>query len=145
MKTLFTPSLASYEALIHLRPLQVPTRHLSLEAVLGHPPLKSDEQIKTVPILDHDPVRILVETLTSCYGHLAQFHYDRYGGKVIAVKILEKQKQEADRVKLSEVGGRMLVDGKAVTNWGAVVEDWAILGDGIVKNVEILNTDLLLV
>ena len=59
MKTLFTPSLSCYEALIHLKPLQVPTRHLSLEAVLGHPPLKSDEQIKTVPILDHDPVRIL--------------------------------------------------------------------------------------
>ena len=143
VKTVFTPSLASYEALIHLKPLQVPTRHLCLEAVLGHPPLKSDEQIRTVPILDHDPVRILVETLTSCYGHLAQFHYDKYGGKVIAVKILESQ--ESGRVKLTEVGGRMLVDGKTVTNWGAVVEDWAILGDGIVKNVEILNTDLLLV
>ena len=147
VKTVFSTSLTSYEALIHLKPLQVPTRHLCLEALLGHPPLKSDQQIKTIPILDHDPVRILVETLTSCYGHLAQFHYDRYGGKVIAVKILEKQ-SEADassKVKLSEVGGRMLVDGKAVTNWGAVVEDWAILGAGIVKNVEILNTDLLLV
>ena len=143
IKTVFSPSLASYEALIHLKPLQVPTRHLSLEAVIGHPPLRSDEEIKTVPILDHDPVRILVETLTSCYGHLAQFHYDKYGGKGIAVKILESQ--DAGRVKLSEVGGRMLVDGRAVTNWGAVVEDWAILGDGIVKNVEILNTDLLLV
>ena len=145
VKTVFSVNLASYEALIHLKPLQVPTRHLCLEAVLGHPPLKSDQQIKTVPILDHDPVRILVETLTSCYGHLAQFHYDKYGGKVIAVKILEKQNEESSRVKLSEVGGRMLVDGKTVTNWGAVVEDWAILGDGIVKNVEILNTDLLLV
>ena len=147
VKTVFSTNLTSYEALIHLKPLQVPTRHLCLEALLGHPPLKSDQQIKTIPILDHDPVRILVETLTSCYGHLAQFHYDRYGGKVIAVKILEKQ-SEADassKVKLSEVGGRMLVDGKAVTNWGAVVEDWAILGAGIVKNVEILNTDLLLV
>ena len=145
VQTIFSPNLASYEALIHLKPLQVPTRHLCLEAVLGHPPLKSDQQIKTVPILDHDPVRRLVKTLTSCYGHLAQFHYDMYGGKGIAVKILEKQNEEASRVKLSEVGGRMLVDGKTVTNWGAVVEDWAILGDGIVKNVEILNTDLLLV
>ena len=153
VKTVFSTNLASYEALIHLKPLQVPTRHLCLEAVLGHPPLKSDQEIKTVPILDHDPVRILVETLTSCYGHLAQFHYDRYGGKVIAVKILEKQSEEktgsssssSKGVKLSEVGGRMLVDGKTVTNWGAVVEDWAILGAGIVKNVEILNTDLLLV
>ena len=145
VQTIFSPNLASYEALIHLKPLQVPTRHLCLEAVLGHPPLKSDQQIKTVPILDHDPVRRLVKTLTSCYGHLAQFHYDMYGGKVIAVKILEKLNEEASRVKLSEVGGRMLVDGKTVTNWGAVVEDWAILGEGIVKNVEILNTDLLLV
>ena len=138
----FSASLAGYEALIHLKPLQVPTRHLSVKAVLGYPPLKSDQDIKTIPILNHDPVRILVETLTSSYGHLAKFHYDKYGGTVIAVKILE-QRQEA-RPKLSEIGGRMLVEGKAVTNWGTVVEDWAVLGEGIVKKVEILNTDLLL-
>ena len=142
VREFFSTSLVGYEALIHLKPLQVPTRHLSIEAILGHPPLRSDQDIKTIPILDHDPVRILVETLSSCYGHLAKFHYDKYGGTVIAVKILD-QGQEA-RVKLSEVGGRMLTEEKVVTNWGAVVEDWSVLGEGIVKDVEIINTDLLL-
>jgi len=146
VKDLFSPSLSSYEALIHLRPLQVPTRHLSVEAVLSQPPLRTEEDIKTIPILDHDPVRILVETLTSCYGHLAKFYYDRYGGTVIAVKILETSDPgEESRVKLADVGGRMLVEAshRPTTNWGAVVEDWAVLGKGIVKNVEILNTDSL--
>ena len=38
----------------------------------------------------------------------------------------------------------MISDGCVVPNWGAVIEDWSILGDGLVKNVEVINTDLLL-
>ena len=42
-------------------------------------------------------------------------------------------------------GGRMVSEeGKLVTNWGAVVEDWEVLGEGLVKEVEIINSDLLL-
>ena len=134
----FAPSYASYEALIHLRPLQVATRHLALAAVLdtgreGATPVKN--AVNEIPILDHDPVRLLVARLQTAYTHLANFYYDKFGGTVIAVKVTGK----------GTGGGRMVSEeGKLVTNWGVVVEDWEVLGEGLVKEVELINSDLLL-
>ena len=58
------------------------------------------------------------------------------------MKIIDNK--EDGKVKLGGFQGRMLVNNQAVTNWGAVIEDWEILGAGLVKNVEILNTDIML-
>ena len=144
---MFTPSLDCYEALIHLKPLQVATRHLAVTSVLEAADKPSSKRTdtsgsKTIPIVDHDCVSKYVGLLSTCYSHLARFYYDKYGGTVIGVKIVP-DKEEA-KVKVGDFRGRMLQEGMAVTNWGAVIEDWSILGDGLVKNVEVINTDILL-
>ena len=102
----------------------------------------SDNRNKTIPIIGHNSVNKFVNILNSCYGNLAKFYYDKYGGSVIGVKIFSKK--DDGKFKLAEFQGKMISDGCVVPNWGAVIEDWSILGDGLVKNVEVINTDLLL-
>ena len=83
-----------------------------------------------------------VNILTSCYGHIAKFYYDKYGGSVIGVKIIPKK--EDGKLKIGDYKCKIISDGDVVTNWGAAIEDWQILGDGLVKNVEVVNSDMLL-
>ena len=35
----------------------------------------------------------------------------------------------------------MVKDGVVSTNWGVVLEDWRILGEGIVRDIQVVNTD----
>jgi len=143
---LFKPKFECYEALIHLKPLQIPNRHLAVNYLLekeNKTVIKTnDTQNKTIPIIGHNSVHKFVNILNSCYGNLAKFYYDKYGGSVIGVKILSKK--DDGKLKLAEFQGKMISDGCVVPNWGAVIEDWSILGDGLVKNVEVINADLLL-
>merc|ERR1719186_662995 len=143
--SMFSPSLSCYEALIHLKPLQVPTRHLSISSMLETQEKSSTTatSVSTLPILSHNPVSLYVSTLQSCYGHLANFYHDKYGGTMVAVKLVTKVEIK-EKVKLGDLTCKMVVDGLVATNWGAVIEDWSILGEGLVKEVEVINTDLLL-
>ena len=138
-----SPSLSCYEALIHLKPLQVPTRHLAIPSMLETKETTSVNAttVRTLPILSHNPVSIFVSTLQTCYGSLANFYFDKFGGTVIAVKLVTKSEE---KVKLTDLPCKMVGEGVVSTNWGAVIEDWAILGEGLVKEVEVINTDLLL-
>ena len=143
---LFTPNLDSYEALIHLKHLQIPNRHLQVKNLLEgseqYSTKKADNTSRTLPILSHDCVSKFVSLLQSSYGNIAKFYFDKYGGSVIGVKIIDHK--DEGKVKLGGLQGRMLDQDQAVTNWGAIIEDWSVLGAGLVKNVEILNTDIML-
>jgi len=142
--TMFTPSLSCYEALIHLKPLQVPTRHLAISNLLETKEVTTNSsEVQTLPILSHNPVSLYVSTLQSCYGNLANFYFDKFGGTVVAVKLITKL-EDKEKVKLGEMNCKMVSEGKVSINWGAVIEDWSILGEGLVKEVEVINTDLLL-
>merc|ERR1719153_1626033 len=133
---MFTPSLSCYEALIHLKPLQVPTRNLAISSILEGRDQHTDSntEVTTLPILSHNPVCIYVATLQSCYGSLANFYYDKCGGTVVAVKLVNKL-EEKEKVKLGEMTNKMVSEGKVSINWGAVIEDWSILGEGLAKDV----------
>ena len=100
-------------------------------------------EVGTLPILSHNPVSLFVSTLQSCYGNLANFYYDKFGGTVVAVKLITKGEAK-EKVKLGDLTCKMVTEGTVSTNWGAVMEDWAILGEGLVREVEVVNTDLLL-
>merc|ERR1719318_1939217 len=143
--SMFKPSLTCYEALIHLKPLQVPTRNLAISSMLETKEItpSTTTDVSTLPILSHNPVTIFVSTLQSCYGNLANFYYDKFGGTVVAVKLITKGEVK-DKVKLGDLTCKMVTEGTVSTNWGAVMEDWAILGEGLVREVEVVNTDLLL-
>ena len=95
-----------------------------------------------IPVVDYDPVRSYVDTLTRCYGSLAGFYYDKFGGTVVGVKVVSQGQQE--KVKVHQLACKMASGGGATTNWGAVLEDWRILGEGLVREVQVVNTDVLL-
>ena len=143
---LFTPNMDCYEVLIHLKHLQIPNRHLQLSNLIegseNYSTKKTDTTIKTLPILNHDCLSKYISLLSSSYGNIAKFYHDKYGGSVIGVKIIDFKRD--GKLKLGGIQGKMLVQSRAVTNWGAVMEDWSILGAGLVENVEILNTDIIL-
>jgi len=145
VSTAFTPSLSAYDCIIYLKPLQVPTRHLSLDALAEEQtPVSEAERPSLVPVVGYNPVKKYVEELRASYSHLAMFFYDQFGGTVIAVKFKTFSKEE--KFKTTELWSRELAEtGTGVSiNWGAVIEDWSILGEGLVKNVTCQNIDKLL-
>ena len=46
-----------------------------------------NEKSSVIPVLEFNPVQHLLEELNTCYGQIARFYYDKYGGMVIAVKL----------------------------------------------------------
>jgi len=144
-EAVFTPSLKGYEILIHLKPLMVSNRHLSVynifqkgENISG----VNDEASSCLPVVDFHPVSRYVEELQTCYSSVGKFFHDKYGGTVIGVKLVK----DDDKSKIFKLGCKTIgnASGKLITNWGAIIEDWRILGEGIVKDVEVVNSDLLL-
>lgn len=91
---LFQPPTSAFDALLELSAAELPTAHLSW------PPGKSSTETKArargaFANVSHgeigrgigdDPVSELVDRLTQCYGSIAIFFYDQYGGRVIAIK-----------------------------------------------------------
>ena len=45
------------------------------------------------------------------------------------------------KVNVGALSSRMVKDGVVSTNWGAVMEDWNILGDGLVREIQVVDTD----
>ena len=45
------------------------------------------------------------------------------------------------KVNVGALSSRMVKDGVVSTNWGAVMEDWCILGDGLVREIQVVDTD----
>ncbi|XP_065716662.1 nucleolar protein 6 [Patagioenas fasciata] len=143
VKMVFRPPLDLYDVLIHLNPNQIP-RHL--EGV--DRPLKSftrgvvknSAAVKILfPVVDYDPVQCYLQELRDAFSDLALFFYDKHGGEVIAVlwKPLSFQPQP---FKVSNVKGRMVTtlnnELVCVPNVEAILEDFEVLGQGLVKSVE---------
>ena len=40
-----------------------------------------------IPVMEFNPALLLLSELNQSYSHLASFHYDSYGGDLIAVKL----------------------------------------------------------
>ena len=53
---------------------------------------KEEAKSSVIPVIEFNPAVLLLEELKGSYGHLATFHYDRYGGDVIAVKLKQVNK-----------------------------------------------------
>ncbi|XP_061224989.1 nucleolar protein 6 [Neopsephotus bourkii] len=143
VKMVFRPPLDFYDVLIHLNPNQIP-RHL--EGV--DQPVKSFSRgvVKNsaaekilFPVVDYDPVQCYLRELRDAFSDLALFFYDKHGGEVIAVlwKPLSFQPQP---FKVSNMKGRMVttLNDKlvCVPNVEAILEDFEVLGEGLVKSVE---------
>uniref|UniRef100_A0A8C3SKV5 Nucleolar protein 6 n=1 Tax=Chelydra serpentina TaxID=8475 RepID=A0A8C3SKV5_CHESE len=144
-KMVFRPPLDFYDILIHLNAKQIP-RHL--EGVdrpaksFSRGMLKSDALVTTLifPVVGYDPVQCYLQELREAFGDLALFFYDSHGGEVIGV-LWKPSSFEPQPFKASNMKGRMMASLSreelvTVPNVEAILEDFEILGEGLVRSVE---------
>ncbi|KAF3695903.1 Nucleolar protein 6 [Channa argus] len=144
VRVVMRPPLDAYDVLIHLNPKQVPL----LSQAVDPPAVTFSRGVITgsvaqsggaLPVIDYNPVSLYLVELREAFGDLALFFCDPYGGTVIAV--LWKPKAFIPLpFKTSQVSARrMEVTGEEVTmvpNVEAILEDFQIMGKGLVKSVE---------
>ncbi|XP_063309894.1 nucleolar protein 6 [Pelobates fuscus] len=144
IKVVFRPPLDLYDVLIHLNPKHIP-RHR--EAV-DHPAksfvrglLKTEAEVLNLffPVVDYDPVQLYLKELREAYEDFALFFYDSHGGEVIGI-LWKPSSFEKQSFKTTNVNGR-LMDSKSdrslmIPNVEAILEDFQILGEGLVLKVE---------
>uniref|UniRef100_A0A665SXI0 Nucleolar protein 6 n=1 Tax=Echeneis naucrates TaxID=173247 RepID=A0A665SXI0_ECHNA len=138
------PPLDVYDVLIHLNPKQVPL----LSQAVDLPALNFSRGAMTdgvsqsggaLPVVDYNPVSLYLMELRDAFGDFALFFCDPYGGTVIAV--LWKPKAFISMpFKTSQVSARSVEvtgeEANTVPNVEAILEDFRIMGQGLVKSVE---------
>nr|XP_020450136.1 nucleolar protein 6 [Monopterus albus] len=144
IRVIMRPPLDAYDVLIHLNPKQVPL----LSQAVDPPTVTFSRGVMTggvgksggaLPVIDYNPVSLYLEELREAFGDLALFFCDPYGGTVIAV--LWKPKAFIPvPFKTSQASARSIeVTGEEVNtvpNVKAILEDFQIMGEGLVKSVE---------
>ncbi|XP_057665867.1 nucleolar protein 6 [Diorhabda carinulata] len=138
-KGLFLPNFEGYDVLIHLKS-SINTRNyqrLNFSTVENRIVLEKYKISKKdkIPVVDFDPVGIYLDILRKNYGNYAIFFHDSYGGDVICVLWLPKTRATAE-FKVSKINAQKIVDDKVVFNFDAAIEDFFILGKGLVDNIE---------
>ncbi|XP_034728386.1 nucleolar protein 6 [Etheostoma cragini] len=144
VRVVMRPPLDAYDVLIHLNPKQVP---LLVQAV--DPPTVTfsrglmagnvAQSGGALPVIDYNPVSLYMAELREAFGNLALFFCDPYGGTVIAV--LWKPKAFTPMpFKTSQVSARSVVvsgeEANTVPNIEAILEDFRIMGKGLIKSLE---------
>ncbi|KAI5745628.1 hypothetical protein M8J76_012899 [Diaphorina citri] len=93
---------------------------------------------KTMPVVDFNPVALYVNLLRESYGEMALFFYDVYGGLDIGVVIkpddllADSKDMKFNCKRPAETSGSQL---SFIVNRKAMLEDFYILGRGVVKLV----------
>uniref|UniRef100_A0A2R5L987 Nucleolar protein 6 n=1 Tax=Ornithodoros turicata TaxID=34597 RepID=A0A2R5L987_9ACAR len=134
VKQIFRAPLDPYDVLIHLDEARIPNAYQGVdysEGVSVKPVLKL-----LFPVVGVDVVSCYVQALRDAYGDLALFFYDHYGGKCVGV-LWKPKAFEPQPFKISAVPGRMLNgEGKLIPNVEAILEDFGVIGQGLVASVE---------
>lgn len=140
-RLIFKPPTKEYDFIINLKPLLNPKRLQAINLSKDHPevewhPYKHHSEAK-IPVVDFNPVQLYLRELRENYGEYVLFFHDSYGGDVIAVLIKPTALEPRD-FKVSNVNCRKLnADGKLVLNVSAMLEDFYIIGKGLVKSIDI--------
>ncbi|KAI5088223.1 nucleolar protein 6 [Silurus meridionalis] len=145
IRVAFRPPLEAYDVLIHLKPQQVPLHSRAVD----HPKTTSyrgtqDKDVASsggaFPVVDFDPVKLYLSELREAFGDLALFFYDPYGGTVIAV-LWKPKAFQPQPFKTSLMNARRVDvnEGVATTvpNIEAIVQDFQIIGEGLVNKVDL--------
>ncbi|XP_026727595.1 nucleolar protein 6 [Trichoplusia ni] len=137
---MFVPSLAGYDVLIHLHRPLVPH---CLERVDSPPRLQKLPETpghEVIPVVEFHPVLKYLEELRSAYSEFALFFHDLYGGEVIAVLWTPDIKEDRE-FQLTNATGLKPIPSKGETkyrvNVQALIEDFRILGQGLVKDITV--------
>uniref|UniRef100_A0A674DQ49 Nucleolar protein 6 n=1 Tax=Salmo trutta TaxID=8032 RepID=A0A674DQ49_SALTR len=144
VRVVMRPPLDPYDVLIHLSPKQVPL----LSQAVDPPHATFSRGILAgrvantggaLPVIDFNPVTHYLAELRDAFGDLALFFYDPYGGTVIAVLWKPKAFSPLPFKTSQMVARRVEVSGEeahTVPNVEAVLEDFRVMGQGLVKSVE---------
>ncbi|XP_061172085.1 nucleolar protein 6-like isoform X1 [Saccostrea echinata] len=154
-KQLFRPFLDMYDIIIHLTWKQSPRQHEALQPENSHLPSNlrkyvhkttvTGDKLEHFPVYDYDPPRLYWKELKEMYGDFALFFYDKYGGKYIAVlwkptaftpKDFKVSHLAGRRVETTRSGAREIT---VVPNKEAIIDDFRILGRGLVSNIHLNN------
>uniref|UniRef100_A0A673CSG7 Nucleolar protein 6 n=1 Tax=Sphaeramia orbicularis TaxID=375764 RepID=A0A673CSG7_9TELE len=146
VRVVFRPPLDVYDVLIHLNHKQVPLLNQAVDppAVTFSRGILTDKSGASsggaLPVVDYNPVSLYLTELREAFGDLALFFCDPYGGTVITV--LWKPKAFTPMpFKTSQASARSVeVTGEVVNtlpNVEAILEDFKIIGNGLVKSVEV--------
>ncbi|KAM5193946.1 nucleolar protein 6-like [Mantella aurantiaca] len=141
-QVIFRPPLDLYDVLIHLNPRHIPRHREAVDQAVKSSYrglLREDAHVKALrfPVVDYDPPQLYLKSLKDSYGELALFFYDKHGGDVIGV-LWNPTSCAPQSFKTTNINGRM-VDSKSlllVPNMAAIVEDFRMLGKGLVLRVE---------
>ncbi|KZC04307.1 Nucleolar protein 6 [Dufourea novaeangliae] len=141
VKPLFRPPLTEYDCLIHLKPLMIPRRRQAIDvsetySLFDVHPYKKHYAQK-IPVVDFDPVQCFLKELRNGYDEFALFFYDTYGGTVIGV-LLKPSALETNDFKVSNINCRMCNDnGQLVLNISAMIQDFYVLGKGLIEAIDV--------
>uniref|UniRef100_A0A9L0RB84 Nucleolar protein 6 n=1 Tax=Equus caballus TaxID=9796 RepID=A0A9L0RB84_HORSE len=142
IRTVFRPPLDMYDVLIRLSPRHIPRHRQAVDspaASFCRGLLSEPGSLSLMPVLGYDPPQLYLAQLREAFGHLALFFYDQHGGEVIGV-LWKPASFQPQPFKASNTKGRMVVSqGEElvlVPNVEAILEDFAILGEGLVQAVE---------
>ncbi|CAH0399608.1 unnamed protein product [Chilo suppressalis] len=134
----FVPSLAGYDVIIHLNSSLVPYAGEKINATPVLKPVAEVKDTEVIPVVEFDPVRKYLEELQSAYSDFALFFHDSYGGDVIAV-LWKPDVHNLRDFQLTNANALVPVTVKGETkykiNTRALIEDFKILGDGLVRDV----------
>ncbi|XP_010209763.1 PREDICTED: nucleolar protein 6-like [Tinamus guttatus] len=143
VKMVFRPPLDFYDVLIHLNPNQIPRHMESVDRPaksFSRGVVKNSAGEKVLfPVVDYDPVQCYLQELRDAFSDLALFFYDKHGGEVIAV-LWKPVSFQPQPFKVSTMKGRMMTtlnnELVCLPNVEAILEDFEVLGEGLVKSVE---------
>lgn len=142
IRTVFRPPLDMYDVLIHLSPRHIPRHRQAVDspaASFCRGLLSEPGPSSLMPVLGYDPPQLYLAQLREAFGDLALFFYDQHGGEVIGV-LWKPTSFQPQPFKASSAKGHMMVSQGGelvmVPNVEAILEDFAILGEGLVQAVE---------
>ena len=123
IKSYFTPSFKTYDVLIHLRQFASSGVALDME--------------KNLPVVDFDSASIYLKQLEHSYSEYATFFHGRSSGDVIAVMWRPAAFQAVPFRIMSLSCRKVDEQGNLVPNLEAIIEDFKVLGCGLVEAVEL--------
>lgn len=142
IRTVFRPPLDMYDVLIRLSTRHIPRHRQAVDspaASFCRGQLSKPGSPSLMPVLGYDPPQLYLAQLREAFGDLALFFYDQHGGTVIGV-LWKPTGFQSQPFKASSTKGRMVEcrgeDLVLVPNVEAILEDFAILGEGLVQAVE---------
>nr|CAD7569233.1 unnamed protein product [Timema californicum] len=146
-KVIFRPPLDVYDVLIYLRPLLNPRRLEAVDVNKDQPvvnlPSYQYQKGEKLPVAGFNPVQCYLQELRETYGEFALFFHDPYGGEVVGVLWIPAAMEVLD-FKVSRINSRRLVGKgpKIEPNIDTIMENFFILGTGLVRSVETNNSKL---